>query len=156
MPAVDKGEVLIALATVGAGNWDAEMRVGWYQGEHPDFPLVVGTDGSGRIVATGSHIRRFSIGDAVYAYSFANPKGGFYAEYVAVQAERVAPIPKRLSLREAGAIPTTGLTAIQGTHDALQIKKGESLVIFGASGGVGTLAVQFAKLREARVLGVAR
>lgn len=94
------------------------------------------------------------MGDAVYAYSLANPNGGFYGEYVAVQAERVAPIPKGLSLREAGAIPTTGLTAIQGIDDALQIKEGESIVIFSASGGVGTLAVQFAKLREARVLGV--
>jgi NADPH:quinone reductase len=82
-----KEEVLIALDTAGAGSWDAEMRAGWYPGEHPDFPLVLGTDGSGRTVATGSHIRRFRMGDAVYAYSFPNPQGGFYAEYVAVQAD---------------------------------------------------------------------
>jgi NADPH2:quinone reductase len=58
-------------------------------------------------------------------------------------------------LREAGAIPTTGLTALQGIDDAVQVKRGESVVIVGASGGVGTLAVQFAKLRDARVLAVA-
>jgi NADPH-dependent curcumin reductase CurA len=58
-------------------------------------------------------------------------------------------------MREAGAIPTTGLTAIQGIDDALQVKSGESVAIVGASGGVGTLAVQFAKLLKARVLGVA-
>jgi NADPH:quinone reductase-like Zn-dependent oxidoreductase len=154
VPALDKGEVLIALHTAGVGSWDAEMRAGWYPGGHPDFPLILGTDGSGKVAGMGSHIRRFRIGDAVYAYSFANPKGGFYAEYVAVAAERVAPIPKGLGMREAGAIPTTGLTAIQGIDDALHVKRGEAVVIVGASGGVGTLAVQFAKLREARVLGV--
>ncbi|MFL6449942.1 MAG: alcohol dehydrogenase catalytic domain-containing protein [Bryobacteraceae bacterium] len=147
--------MLIALDTAGVGSWDAEMRAGWYPDGHPDFPLVLGTDGSGKVAAMGSHIRRFRIGDAVYAYSFANEKGGFYAEYVVVTAEHVAPIPKGLSMREAGAIPTTGLTAIQGIDDALRIKKGEAVVILGASGGVGTLAVQFAKMREARVLGIA-
>jgi NADPH:quinone reductase-like Zn-dependent oxidoreductase len=154
-PAVDAGEVLIALNTAGVGTWDAEMRAGWYPGGQPPFPLVLGTDGSGKVAALGSRIRRFEVGEAVYAYSFANPKGGFYAEYVAVAAEKVAPIPKGLTMREAGAIPTTGLTAIQGIDDALQVKSGESVVIVGASGGVGTLAVQFAKLRKARVLGVA-
>jgi NADPH:quinone reductase-like Zn-dependent oxidoreductase len=103
----------------------------------------------------GSHIGRFKIGDAVYAYSFANPKGGFYAQYMAVSAENVATIPKGLTMREAGAIPTTALTAIQGIDDTLHLHRGESVAIVGASGGVGTLAVQFAKLREARVFGVA-
>ncbi len=155
VPEVDKGEVLIALDTAGVGVWDAEMRAGWYPGGHPRFPLVLGTDGSGKVVTMGSHTRRFKVGEAVYSYSFANPKGGFYAEYVAVPAENAAPIPKGLTLREAGAIPTTGLTAIQGIDDALKVKRDESLVIVGASGGVGTLAVQFAKLRETRVLGIA-
>lgn len=155
VPTVDENEVLIAIDTAGVGSWDADMRAGWYPGEPPPFPLVLGTDGSGHIADMGSGIRRFKPGDAVYAYSFANPKGGFYAEYVAVAEEKVAPIPKGITMREAGAIATTGLTAIQGIDDALQLKRGESVVIVGASGGVGTLAVQFAKLRGARVLAVA-
>jgi NADPH:quinone reductase-like Zn-dependent oxidoreductase len=103
----------------------------------------------------GSHIRRFKIGDAVYSYSFANPKGGFYAEYVAVAEEKVATVPRGLNMEQAGAIPTTGLTALQGIDDALGIKRGEAMIIHAASGGVGTLAVQFAKLRGARVLATA-
>src|SRR2546421_617319 len=87
---------------------------------------------------------------AAALYSFANPKGGFYAEYVAVAAEKVAPVPGGLDLERAGAIPTTGLTALQGIDDVLHVKKGEAVVIHAASGGVGTLAVQFAKLRGAR------
>jgi NADPH2:quinone reductase len=61
--------------------------------------------------------------------SWANPKGGFYAEYVAVAAEKVAHIPRRLDLQHAGAIPTTGLMALQGIDDALEVKKRENVVI---------------------------
>jgi NADPH:quinone reductase len=141
--------------TAGVGAWDADMREGWSPTGHARFPLVLGTDGSGTVAAAGSRIRRLKVGDRVYAYSFDNPKGGFYAEYVAVSAERVAHLPKRLDLEHAGAIPTTGLTALQGVDDALHIKRGESVIIHGAAGGVGALAVQFAKLRGAQLLATA-
>jgi NADPH:quinone reductase-like Zn-dependent oxidoreductase len=155
-PAIGNDEVLIALDTAGVGSWDADMRGGWSPGGgHSDFPLILGSDGSGKIAAVGSHVSQFQLGDPVYAYSFANPKGGFYAEYVAVAADNAAPVPRGISMREAGAVPTTGLTALQGIDSALKLKRGENVVILGASGGVGTLAVQFAKLREARVLAVA-
>jgi NADPH2:quinone reductase len=156
VPSLDAGEVLIALDTAGVGPWDAEIRAGWYPGRKPRFPLVLGTDGAGIVAAVGARVRRLKVGDKVYSYSWANPKGGFYAEYVAVMADRVAPIPKRLDLEHAGAIATTGLTALQGVDDALHVKKAETIIIHGASGGVGTLAVQFAKLRGARVMGTAR
>ena len=155
VPKLDHGEVLIEIDTAGVGIWDAEMRAGEIPIEGAAFPLVPGTDGAGRVAALGSHIRRFKVGDAVYAYSFANPKGGFYAEYVAVDADKVALIPKRLGLKEAGAIPTTGLTALQGIDDALKIRRDETVIVHGGSGGVGTLAIQFAKLRGARVLATA-
>jgi NADPH:quinone reductase-like Zn-dependent oxidoreductase len=111
---LDKGEVLIKMHTAGVGGWDAEMRAGWSPSGRTSFPLVLGTDGSGKVAAMGSHIRKFKIGDPVYAYSFDNPKGGFYAEYVAVAEAKVAAVPRGLNLEEAGAIPTTGLTALQG------------------------------------------
>jgi NADPH:quinone reductase len=153
IPELDSGEVLIAVHTAGVGSWDADIRGGWWPEGRPKFPLILGTDGSGNVAAVGSRVRRLKAGEKVYAYSWLNPKGGFYAEYVAVTATSVAPIPKRLDLREAGAIPVTGLTALQGVDDTLQIERGESVIIHGASGGVGTMAVQFAKLRGARVLG---
>ncbi|MCU1310894.1 MAG: NADPH:quinone reductase [Candidatus Angelobacter sp.] len=156
VPEIDDNEVLIAVHTAGVGRWDADMRAGWLpDGEQPHFPLVLGTDGSGHVAKVGSRIRRFKVGEEVYSYSFANPKGGFYAEYVAVVAEKVAHTPNGLDLEHAGAIGTIGLTALQGIDDALHLKKGESVIIHGASGGLGTLAVQFAKLRGARVLGTA-
>lgn len=155
VPQPDENEVLIAVHTAGVGQWDADMRAGWFPGGRPRYPLVLGTDGSGTVAAAGSRVRRFEVGEKVYAYSFANPKGGFYAQYVAVVAEKAAPVPAVLDMRKAGAIGTTGLTALQGIDDALQLKKGQTVIIHGASGGVGTLAIQFAGLRGARVFATA-
>lgn len=151
-PMPDAGEVLIAVDTAGVGVWDAEIRDGSLTPSRKKFPMVLGTDGSGVIAAIGSGVRRFKLGDRVYAYAFENPKGGFYAEYVTVSAKMTAHIPKGLDLEHAGAIPTTGLTALQGIDDALHLNKGETIIIHGSTGGVGSLAVQFAKLRAARVL----
>lgn len=156
VPELDPSDVLIAVHTAGAGSWDADMREGWWPDSHrPDPPLVLGTDGSGTVAAVGSRVRRFDRGDKVYAYNFANRTGGFYAEYVVVPAENVANVPEVLSLRDAGAITATGLTAIQGVDDMLHVKRGEAVVIHGAAGGVGSLALQFAKMRGARVLATA-
>src|SRR5207249_4836771 len=83
------------------------------------------------------------------------PKGGFYAEYVAVKAEHVGRMPRRLDLLQAGAAAVTALTALQGTDDHLRVRKGETVLVFGATGAVGTHAVQFAKWRGARVLATA-
>lgn len=156
VPEIDSHEVLIALHTSGVGPWDAEMREGRYVSDGARFPLVLGTDGAGTVAAVGSRVRRLQVDDRVYSYNFDNPKGDFYAEYVAVVAEKVARVPVGLDLEHAGAIPTTGLTALQGIDDALHVKRGEALIIHGASGAVGTLAVQFAKLRGARVIATAR
>jgi NADPH:quinone reductase len=155
VPAPDATEVLIAIDTAGIGSWDADMRAGWLPSGRAHFPLVLGTDGAGIIAAVGPRVRRFQPGDLVYSYSFDNPKGGSYAEYVAVAADKVGRVPAGLDLLHAGAIPTTGLTALQGVDDALHLRKGEAVIIHGASGGVGTLAVQFAKLRGAQVLATA-
>jgi NADPH:quinone reductase-like Zn-dependent oxidoreductase len=149
-------EVLIAVHTAGVGGWDADIRDGWSPDGRIHFPLILGTDGSGIIAQLGPGVRRFKIGDRVYSYSWNNPKGGFYAEYAAVNMDRVAhaPIPP-LDLKHTGAVPTAGLTALQGIGDHLDVQTGEYVMIHGASGGVGTLAIQFAKERGAKVIGVA-
>jgi NADPH2:quinone reductase len=156
VPEVGSSDVLIAMHTVGVGSWDAAIRDGWWpEGKRPRPPLVVGTDGAGTIAAVGSRVRRFAVGDRVYAYAFRNPKGNFSAEYVAVDADNVGMVPEHLSLKEAGAVTATGLTALQGIDDVLHVTRGERVVIHGGSGGVGSLALQFAKRRGARVLATA-
>jgi NADPH:quinone reductase-like Zn-dependent oxidoreductase len=155
VPELGPSEVLIAVHTAGVGSWDADMREGWWPDDNrPPFPLVLGTDGSGTIAAVGSRVRRFAPGDRVYAYSFGNSKGGFYAEYVVVEAEKVGRPPGTLTMMQAGAATVTGLTALQGI-ELLGVKRGQTVVIHGASGGVGSLALQFAKMRGARVLATA-
>jgi len=140
---------------VGVGPWDLDVResLGYWKNRH--YPLVLGVDGAGTVAAIGSQVQGFRIGDPVYSYVWDNSKGGFYAEYVAVPAKAVGHVPSGMSLRDAGAAAVTALTAQQGIDDALHLKAGESVIIHGASGGVGTLAVQFAKLRGARVLAIA-
>jgi NADPH:quinone reductase-like Zn-dependent oxidoreductase len=147
-------EVLIRLDTVGVGGWDASARAGDIKSEH-GFPLVLGTDGAGVIADVGSRVTRFKRGDRVQAYVFDNPKGGFYAEYVAVSAKYVGHVPKVLDLERAGALTVIGLTALQGVDDTLRVQRGESVIVHGASGNVGMIAVQLAKWRGARVLATA-
>jgi len=124
------------------------------QGE-PHFPYVCGSDGAGTVAAVGEKADSVRVGDRVYAVSFLAPKGGFYAEYAVAKADSVAPIPAPLPTEQAGAMPADALTALTGLDDELGLKAGESVMIFGASGGLGHLAVQLAKRMGARVLAVA-
>jgi NADPH:quinone reductase len=156
VPEVGPTEVLIALHAAGVGVWDASVRDGsWNPWGRAKFPLIPGMDGAGVIVQKGARVRRFEVGDKVWAAQYANPKGGFYAEYVVIDSQFVGNMPKRLDFMQAGAAVVTGLTALQGIDKHLRVKPGQSVLIFGASGGVGTLAVQFAKRRDAEVAGTA-
>ena len=156
VPRPGPSEVLIALHAAGVGIWDAKIRDGEWADDDVHFPLILGTDGAGVIAERGEHVRRFDVGDHVWAYGYGNKKGGFYAEYVVVDADNVTALPKGLTMTEAGAGVVTGLTALQGVADHLDLRTGETVMIFGASGAVGTLAVQFAaKYRGARVIAIA-
>lgn len=158
LPQLDAGQVLIRVHTAGVGVWDPTEREGKMVemlDHEPRFPYVLGSDGSGTVVATADDVDRFDKGDEVYAAGFLNPKGGFYAEYAAVDAETVAPLPGKMPLDQAGALAVDGVTALRGLRDVLRLRKGQDLMIFGASGGVGHLAVQLAKRMGARVLAVA-
>jgi NADPH2:quinone reductase len=153
VPQPKANEVLIRLETAGIGVWDPDLRAGEFEiGPKREFPRIIGNDGAGTIVALGSAVKRFKEGERVYAYAY---EGGFYAEYVAVPADDVSPIPPGVRPREAGALGADGITALEGLDDTLQLKAGETLMIFGASGGIGHIAVQLAKRIGAKVLAVA-
>ncbi|HEX4719316.1 MAG TPA: NADP-dependent oxidoreductase [Thermoleophilaceae bacterium] len=156
VPRPGPDEILIRVEAAGVASWDASIRDGSWRAGHRRFPLVLGTDGSGIVVAKGARVGRTPrVGERVYAYEFGNPKGGFYAQYATVKAAHAARVPRGIGRLQAGAAAPIALTALQGIVDRLRLRRGETLLIFGASGAVGSLAVQFAKHRGARVLATA-
>jgi len=154
VPKLGKTDVLVRVASAGVGTWDPYLVNGSFQDVKVRFPRVVGSDGAGTVVAVGRSVKRFSVGDRVYGWGFGNPKGGFYAEYAAIKERDLAPIPASLSFEEAGALAVAGITAMQGLEH-LGLEAGDRVVIFGASGGLGHIAVQLAKILGLRVFAVA-
>lgn len=157
VPEVRPADVLIRVEAAGVGSWDAVEREGQYDGAfgfESTFPYVLGWDGAGTVAAVGEQITRFAVGDRVYAASMPLPRGGFYAEYAVVEEEHVAHIPGRLAIEKAAAMPWDALTALSGL-EVLHLKPGTTLMVVGASGGIGHMAVQFARRMDARVLAVA-
>ncbi|RJL31929.1 NAD(P)-dependent alcohol dehydrogenase [Bailinhaonella thermotolerans] len=111
---------------------------------------VLGGDAAGEVEAVGKAVTAFRPGDAVYAM----PGGGGFAEYVRVRESDLAPKPANLSFEEAAAVPLAGLTALLAVRDAGRVRPGQAVLVNGASGGVGTFAVQLARAFGAEVTGV--
>ncbi|WP_194542891.1 NADP-dependent oxidoreductase [Paenibacillus sp. FSL W7-1279] len=158
VPEIGPEDVLIEVAYAGVGEWDAFERQGGYAemlNMNPEFPYILGSEGSGIVIARGEKVSNVDLGDQVYAPAFLNPNGGFYAEYAAINAKYVSRIPDGLTMQEAAVISGVGITALRGLEGVLQLRQGESILIFGASGGVGHIAVQLAKGMGARVFAIA-
>jgi len=158
VPEPGTDEILIHVECAGVGAWDPFEREGGFVevlGMTPKFPYVLGTDGAGIVAAKGREVTEVDEGDRVYAAELGNPKGGFYAEYAVVKSENASLIPGGLNVEQAAVLPSDGLTALRGLEDVLDLQPDESVMIFGASGGIGHLAVQLAKRLGARVFAVA-
>src|SRR5215472_9452963 len=111
---------------------------------------ILGCDMAGQIEAVGQNVTGFSPGDQVYALL---PQGGF-AEYVSVQQNLLAPKPKNLSYEQAAAVPMAAITALLGLRDQGRLRPGQKVLVTGASGGVGTFALQIARALGAQVTAV--
>ena len=158
IPEIGADEILIHVEAAGVGAWDPFEREGGFVevlGRAPKFPYVLGTDGAGTVAAVSEKVKKFKEGDRVYALELGNPKGGFYAEYAAVKADNASLIPGALTMEQAAVLPSDALTALKGLNEVLDLRPDESVMIFGASGGIGHLAVQLAKRLGARVFAVA-
>jgi len=149
VPEPDANEILIRVDSAGVGEWDPWLR----EGAAGSFPQVLGSDGAGTVVAVGEKVKGFKVGDHAYGYAINNPKGGFYAEYVAIPEDAAALTPKTLRGEEAGAFAVSGLTALIGL-EKLNLRPGSRLMIIGASGGVGHVALQLAKRMKVKVMAV--
>ncbi|MDT0531046.1 NADP-dependent oxidoreductase [Micromonospora sp. DSM 115977] len=157
LPQVGDDDVLIRVEYAGVGSWDAGEREGDYDGVFgvaSTFPYILGWDAAGTVAAVGRNVTRFDVGERVYAATMPVPRGGTYAEYAVVEAEFVARVPDRLPTGQAGAMAWDALTALRGL-DLLGLRPDETLMVFGASGGIGHMAVQLARHSGIRVLAVA-
>ncbi len=154
-PAIKENQVLVRVkaASINAGDVFGMRGHPWPIRFTAGFPRprnhILGWDMAGVIEATGPAVTQFHPGDEVYAAC-----GSTLAEYVSVAEEKLAIKPPSLTFEQAAAIPTAAITALKGLRDAGKVKVGQKVLINGASGGVGTFAVQIAKALGARVTGV--
>lgn len=152
-PSVADADVLVRVFASSVNPVDCSVRRGGlrrYRGV--PFPIIPGVDVSGVVERTGSGVRDFRPGDEVFGFI---PRiGGASAELVACDASWLAKKPASLGHREAAVIPCVGLTALQALRDNARLKARQSVLIVGASGGVGSMAVQIAALMSAEVVAV--
>jgi NADPH:quinone reductase-like Zn-dependent oxidoreductase len=142
-PEPGPGEVLVKVEAAGVGPWDGWIRAGKSALPQP-LPLTLGSDLSGEIVAVGPGVSELRVGDQVYGVT--NPQFiGAYAEYALASAEMVSNKPTSLTHVEAASVPVVSVTAWQALFDHAQLKAGQTVVIHGAAGNVGSYAVQLAR-----------
>ncbi len=153
-PQITPNQLLIKIHATSINPVDWKLRQGQLQLLSGfNFPIVLGSDLSGVVLELGEEVENFEPGDEIY--TFINPLiGGAYAEYIVVPANTAALKPKNMTHSQAAAVPLAGLTAFQGLLDLGQIRPGQKVLINGASGGVGTFAIQIAKAMKTEVIGV--
>ncbi len=154
IPVIGPDQVLVEVHAAGVNPIDWKIREGTMSARFgEEFPMVLGLDVSGVVVETGRAVTQLSKGDEIWARSDNGP-GKCYAEYVALNPDTVARKPAELSHIEAGSMPLAALTCLAGLRDCAQLQSGDKLMIVGASGGVGVLALQVAKIIGAEVTAV--
>ncbi len=154
-PKPGDGEVLIRVFATTVNPFDCAVRAGYMTGYfNHTLPLILGTDAAGVIAETGAGVTAFKPGDKVYARGGVS-RDGTYAEYAVIPATDVALAPHSLDNIHAAALPHITLTAWQALFELANLSAGQTVLIHGAAGGVGHIAVQLAKWRGARVIGTA-
>ncbi|MEU0834363.1 NADP-dependent oxidoreductase [Streptomyces sp. NPDC005969] len=149
-PTPGPGELLVAVRAAGVNPVDWKLRNGYIRpgGTAPEFPAVFGSEVAGTVVRVGPGVEGFDVGDAV----FGNPLSGGYAEYALLPVAVTAHKPDSLSFTEAAVLPVAAATAYDGLRQ-LDLAPGSTLLITGAGGGVGVVAVQLARHFGLRVVG---
>jgi NADPH2:quinone reductase len=153
VPTLQAGHLLVRVAASSVNPVDYKIRSGRAIGIAPVFPAVLHGDVAGEVVAVGDDVQGFAPGDAVYACAGGvKGLGGALAEYMLVDAVLAAHKPSSLSWAEAASLPLAAITAFEGLFDRARVKAGDRVLVYGGTGGVGHLAVQFAKAAGAFVV----
>jgi NADPH2:quinone reductase len=145
------GQVLVRTQAIGVNPVETYIRAGTYAYK-PALPYTPGNDGAGVVEQVGADVKEFKAGDRVYT---AGSISGTYAEFALCKTEQVHPLPTNASFAQGAAMGTPYATAYRGLFQRARAKPGETVLVHGASGGVGTAAVQLARARGLRVFGTA-
>ncbi|WP_408011389.1 zinc-binding alcohol dehydrogenase family protein [Pseudalkalibacillus sp. A8] len=149
MPTINENQVLIRTDAASVNFADIKIRKGIYPGV-PELPILPGLDGTGTLVEVGSNVTNVKVGQRVIAF----PGSGSYADYFVSEGNLTFRIPDTIDVETAAAFPIVSFTAYNLLQQAASIAKGETVLIHAAAGGVGTVAIQMAKLFGAgRVIG---
>ena len=144
-PAPGPGDVVVAIAAASVNPLDLKLRAGSFKAFLPyRMPLILGNDLAGTVVAVGAGVRRFKVGDEVYARP-GKDRIGTFAERIAIAEADLAAKPVSLGMTEAAALPLVALTAWQVLVERAQVKPGQKVLIHAGSGGVGSVAIQLAR-----------
>ncbi|WP_329408273.1 NADP-dependent oxidoreductase [Streptomyces sp. NBC_00704] len=156
-PKIGPDSVLVKVRAAAVNPVDWKCREGYLDPMiDAVFPVVPGWDVSGVVVRLGVSVAEYAVGDEVIGYVREDfLSRGTFAEYVAAPVRTLARKPRNLTWEEAAGLPLTGLTAYQVLTKALQVKRGETVLVHAAAGGVGSIAVQLARHLGARVIGTA-
>lgn len=146
VPVIDENEVLVEIAAFGVGIHDR-----YFIPQEVTFPYTIGIEGSGIITQVGDNVKNLQVGDRVIVSSSMVTKGGSWAEYVAVEPDKITPLMDEVDFTIGAALPVAGKTALESMH-ALNLTKGDTLFIAGASGAIGTLVIQLATNQGIRVI----
>jgi NADPH:quinone reductase-like Zn-dependent oxidoreductase len=154
-PEPNDDQLLIRVIAAGVNPVDGMIRSGMFAKEgNRAFPIILGGDVAGVVEKVGSKVTKFKAGDPVFAYVSLDNSGG-YAQYAVVTEREAAPKPKSLTYVEAAAMPIVAMTAWQALVDTAKLSSGQTVLIHGGSGGVGSFAIQIAKARGAKVIATA-
>jgi NADPH:quinone reductase-like Zn-dependent oxidoreductase len=154
-PTPGDGDLLVRVHAAGVNPVDDKIRDGLLKAfVKAPMPLILGWDVAGVVESAGKSVTRFKSGDAIFAYMDLK-RSGAYAEYAIVRESEACAKPGNLTFVEAASVPLAATTAWQALVDTAKLEKGQTVLIHGAAGGVGTFAVQIARARGARVIGTA-
>lgn len=151
-PTPGRGEVLVRIVASGVNPLDTKIRAGKAAHAQTRLPAILGLDAAGVVEAVGPEVSTVAIGDEVFGLvGGVGGEQGTLAEFIAVDAQLLAPKPASLSFREAAALPLVFITAWEALVDQAKIRAGQTVLIHGGAGGVGQIAIQIAKAVGAKV-----
>ncbi len=157
-PGIGDGQVLVEVQAASLNPIDSAVRLGYLQQMVPlRLPATLGTDLAGVVVEAGPGVRGLQPGDKVYGLAGLLSGGsGAFAEYAAAEVGKLARMPQNLGFVEAASLPLAAVSALQAIEEALKLQSGQRILVHGGAGGIGTIAIQLARHRGARVAATVR